>query len=311
MADRLDSKPPILVTGAHRTGTTWVGKILAASGEAGYISEPFNVRHRPGVFRAPLKHWYTYICADNESEYLPAMKETLAFQYHLPQEIASLRSIKDIGRLGRDWSIFLSGRMHKHRPLLKDPFAAFSVPWFANRLGCQIVVTVRHPTAFISSLKRLGWAFDFSNLLEQPYLMRDWLGPFEAEMQAMVKSPEDLIGQGSLLWRAIYHVINACRGQIPRLQVVRHEDLSLSPIEGFRALYVACGLNFTPNVEKTVLNSSSSENPKELSRKNTYGHRLDSRSSLANWKRRLSESEIERIRQLTCDVAKYYYPDQE
>ena len=42
-ARRLSIEAPILVTGAHRSGTTWVGRMLCASGEAHYVSEPFNV----------------------------------------------------------------------------------------------------------------------------------------------------------------------------------------------------------------------------------------------------------------------------
>ena len=40
---------PILVTGSHRSGTTWVGKMLAATGSVGYIHEPFNLKNRPGI----------------------------------------------------------------------------------------------------------------------------------------------------------------------------------------------------------------------------------------------------------------------
>ena len=72
-------RTPILVTGAHRTGTTWVGKMLAASRQAAYLSEPLNLWHRPGVLRTPLQHWYTYICAENEQAYLPGLQATLAF----------------------------------------------------------------------------------------------------------------------------------------------------------------------------------------------------------------------------------------
>ena len=50
---------PILVTGAHRSGTTWVGKMLAASREVAYISEPLNKWHRPGVMAIPVEYWYT------------------------------------------------------------------------------------------------------------------------------------------------------------------------------------------------------------------------------------------------------------
>ena len=60
------SNQPILVTGAHRSGTTWVGKVLCASGEAAYISEPLNLWHRPGIMGAPVAGWYTYITDENE-----------------------------------------------------------------------------------------------------------------------------------------------------------------------------------------------------------------------------------------------------
>ena len=82
-------KAPILVTGAHRTGTTWVGKMLTASGQAAYISEPLNVLHRPGVLRVPTSHWYTYICNDNEQAYLQPIQEMLGFRYHGLAEIKS------------------------------------------------------------------------------------------------------------------------------------------------------------------------------------------------------------------------------
>jgi hypothetical protein len=87
------------VTGAHRTGTTWVGKMLAASPQTAYISEPLNVWHRPRVMRAATHHWYTYICEQNEAAYLPALRDAL-LRYHTWAEIRSLRSRKDLFRMG-------------------------------------------------------------------------------------------------------------------------------------------------------------------------------------------------------------------
>ena len=109
------SKTPILVTGAHRTGTTWVGKMLASDPQTAYISEPLNVLHRPGVLRTPINYWYTYITKENEDKYLPAFQELLTFRYHLLDEIRSLRSRKDFLRMGRDAFIFLNGRLHGQR----------------------------------------------------------------------------------------------------------------------------------------------------------------------------------------------------
>lgn len=300
---------PILVTGAHRTGTTWVGKMLAASSQVAYISEPLNVWHRPGVLRAPVSKWYTLICQENEDEFLPAFRDLLNFRYGLVREIRSLRSRKDFLRMGRDFSIFLNGRLLRQRPLIKDPFAVFSAAWFATRLGCRVVVTVRHPAGFTSSLKRLNWSFDFRDLLEQPLLMERWLGVDRAEMEAA--QTDDILGQAALLWRMIYRVVARMMKMHPSIIVVRHEDLSHDPVSCYRDLYAALDLDFTPTVEKMILNTSSSENPTELSKSNVHAVKLDSRANLDNWKKRLSPDEILRIRKITGKTAKLFYSDEE
>ena len=300
---------PILVTGAHRTGTTWVGKMLAASGQVAYISEPLNVWHRSGVMRTPVAHWYTYICNNNEAEFLPAMNQMLAYRYHLCAEMGSIRNGKDLLRMGRDLTIFINGRIYRKRPLLKDPFAVFSAPWFSRRLAFQVIVTVRHPAAFVSSLKRLGWYFDFHDLLAQPMLMGDWLEPFRVEMESL--PVDDIIGQAALLWVMIYHVVAEYRKEHPDIIVVRHEDLSRNPLKSYQELYDTLNLTFTPKVEKAIISSSSSKNPKEGTRSSVHTVRLDSRANLESWKRGLSENEIARIRTMTASVSPLYYSDED
>ncbi len=300
---------PLLITGAHRTGTTWVGKMLAADPHTAYISEPMNVNHRPGILRARIRFWYTYICKENEADYLSAFQGLLRYRYHVLDEIGSLRSGRDLLRMGRDAGIFLRGRLQRQRPLLKDPFAVFSLPWFREALNCSIVVTVRHPAGFASSLKRLDWPFDFSDLLNQPLLMRDHLEPYRSRMQSVDKN--DLLGQAGLLWTMVYQVVNQICSENRSIQVVRHEDLSLDPIGGYRRLYDSLGLEFTPQVEQDIQNSSGSENPAELSRKKVHSVKLDSRANLYNWKRRLTSEEISRLRQITEEVSIKYYTEQE
>ena len=300
---------PILVTGTHRSGTSWVGKMLAADAGTAYISEPLNVLHRPGVFHVSVHHWYQYICEENENDYLPAFRELLEFDYNLWDEIRSLRSRRDVLRMGRDFYIFYNALTRGQRALWKDPFAVFSTPWFAKRLDCKVVITVRHPAAFASSLKRLNWPFDFQNLLDQPLLMRDHLDPYRREMESV--KPEDVIGQAALLWKLIYNAVHAARSLHPDFLIVRHEDLSRDPIPGYRALYAALGLEYTPRVEKIILNSSSSENPQELSRRKVHAVKLDSRANLDNWKKRMTADEIERVRRITEGISTLYYSDAE
>ncbi len=300
---------PILVTGAHRSGTTWVGKMLAADADTAYISEPLNVLHRPGVLRAPVKHWYTYINNENESDYLPAFHELLNFEYHTLLEIRSLRSRKDFLRMGRDFHTFFIGNMHGQRALLKDPFAVFSAPWFAQKLNCQVLITVRHPAAFASSLKRLHWSFDFRDLLDQHALMQGHLEADRAEMESI--KPDDIIGQSALLWRMIYRFVHSARSLFPDFKIVRHEDLSLDPVTGYKSLYESLGLTFTEKVRNIILNSSNSENPTELSKKKVHSVKLDSRANMENWKKRLTADEITHIRKMTESVSPLFYSDNE
>ena len=300
---------PILVTGTHRSGTTWIGKMLAADSSTAYISEPLNVLHRPGVLRAKVTRWYQYICEDNQDEYLPAFKELLDFDYHLWAEIRSIRSRRDFLRMGRDFAIFYNGLMRGQRMLLKDPFAVFSTEWFAKCLNCKVVIAVRHPAAFVSSLKRLNWPFEFQDLLDQPLLMRDFLEPYRAQMEAA--KTDDVIGQSALLWTVIYHSVHEALQRNPGFIAVRHEDISRDPVNGYRAMYEKLDLDFTPRVEKIILKSSSSDNPAEPSRKNIYAVKLDSRANIDNWKKRLTDDEIKRIRTVTEEVAHLFYPDLE
>ena len=307
MPDRTPA--PILVTGAHRSGTTWVGKMLAADADTAYISEPLNVLHRPGVFRAKVNHWYQYICDENENVYLPAFHSLLDFDYHLMDEIRSIRSRKDFLRMGRDFMIFYYALERGQRALLKDPFAVFSMSWFAKKLNCKVVITVRHPAAFASSLQRLGWNFDFKDLLEQPLLMRDHLESYREQMSAM--KADDVIGQASLLWKMIYHLVHTSRNLDPDLQVVRHEDFSRDPIHKYRDLYATLGLGFTSRVQKVIQDSSSSNNPTELSLKKTHSVKLDSATNVKNWKKRLSAEDLNRIRDITAEVSGLYYSNEE
>jgi hypothetical protein len=307
MVDRIHH--PILITGAHRSGTTWVGRMLTADGHTAYISEPLNVLHRPGVFHTKVTHWYQYVCEENEAEYLPAFQELLEFDYNLWDEIRSIRSRKDFLRMGRDFFIFYNGLMRGQRVLIKDPFAVFSTQWFAKRLNCKVVITVRHPAAFASSMKRLNWPFNFQDLLNQPLLMRDHLERYRDQIQSI--NSDDVIEQAALLWKMIYHSVHAASELDPELIIVRHEDLSRDPVPGFHDLYRLLDLEFTQRVEKIILNSSSSENPLELSRKKVHGFKLDSRANLDNWRKRLTIQEIDRIHKMTEEVSSLYYSSEE
>ena len=287
MKSQAPRKQRILVTGSHRSGTTWVGTMLTANRQVEYINEPLNVSDGPPAMRGLIDHPYQYICADNEARYLGPLAEVFR-----------------AGCMAEDCKIY-----HAHRgwTVIKDPFALFSSLWFAERIGCQVVIVVRRPEGFVSSLKRLQWQFDLRHLLDQPLLMRNQLESYRKQMKAFVAGPQDIVGVACLLWNMVYAAAASIKRQSPETIIVRHEDLSLNPMAEYLVLHERLGLEVTDQTRATIALFSTSLNPKETTVEPPHLVRLDSRANLDNWKSRLTTDEIARIRDITGEVAGLFY----
>ena len=303
------SQKPILITGSHRSGTTWVGSMLAASRTVGYIHEPFNVIRPPGICRAKFKHWFTYVCSENESMFFKAIRDTLRFRYDLFGAARSARSVTRLRGLAREFASFLMSRAAHARPLLKDPISLFSAEWLASRFDMDVVVMIRHPAGFASSLEKLNWTFPFSHLLEQPLLMRDHLRPFEAEIREYAAGPVDILDQASLLWRIMHHTIAGYRRRHPEWIFVRHEDLSLDPLRGFECLASRLQVELGRRAKDMILKASDSKNPGDPA--DPYAIRRYSRATASIWKERLTPAKIRQIRDHVEDVSRMFYSDRD
>lgn len=289
---------PILVTGMHRSGTTWVGRMLAASREAIYLHEPLNPVCAPALLHVDVGPQYLYVTEENEDVYLPAFRRLL----DLPLDSSSLertasQRLRRVVRLAH-------ARATRARPLPKDPFAVFSIPWFAGRLGADVVAVVRHPLALAGSAKRLDWGFDTRWLLDQPLLMRDRLEPQRGALEA---PPTNVVGQTALLWRLVHEAIRDYARKLPQVRVVLHEELSREPLAEYRRLYDSLGLTFGRRVERAIERTTRSSNPPETRPEQPDAIELDSRSNLDTWRSRLTEEEAELVRRETADAARAFY----
>jgi hypothetical protein len=302
---------PVLVTGMHRSGTSWLGWMLSAGGAFVNIGEPLNVSNRQTILRRAPERWYTHITDANERDYLRHYEDAVALRIRPIDDIRRMRlgSPRDPIRVPKKWASFLQGRIQHRRLLIKDPFALFSIDWFVRRLRCQVFVTVRHPVAVVSSLKRLGFTFDFNDLLQQPSLMDERLERFRPAIEALHESRDDIIGQGSLLWRVIYETIAEEHSESTNPILLRHEDLSLNPIDHCEHLYDVLGLPFTAKTRELIRASTSRTNPAEVSHRNPFTIRLDSRANLGNWRHRLQDEEVARILEITEPVVTRFYPE--
>lgn len=124
-------KKPILVTGSHRSGTTWVGKMISLSRQVGYISGPFNIGLAPGYNMLNLDYWFNYINCnnDNEEKLKNELNNILSFNYQFFQEMHRLNNFRDFLRTCRELSRSLIKKIYNRRPLMKDPIAIMSVEW--------------------------------------------------------------------------------------------------------------------------------------------------------------------------------------
>ncbi len=300
---------PILVTGSHRSGTTWVGKIISSSPTVGYIQEPFNIHCRPGRCTARFPYWFQYICEENEEQYLHHIEQTLQFRYHVGEEIGVMRGPRDAARMVRDLWRFQFHRINRHRPLLRDPFAFYSAEWLAKRFAFDVVVLIRQPSAFVASVKLLQWEHPFDHFLKQPLLMRDHLGAFEGEIREFAERKQAVVDQAILLWRLTHSVIIRYRDRHPEWIFARHRDLSLNPLSEFPQIFARLNLPYGVREEINTRHYCMAE-----ARRTRYVWDDVVRNSARNvslWRKVLTDEELERVRERCYDIAQHFFSKEE
>ena len=157
----MPQRRPILLTGSHRSGSTWVGLVLAAAPGVGYVDEPMNLSHRnqpgradlAGICAARFETWFPYITEANAKDYESALQRTIEFGFHWPGALRAIRSPKDPFRIARAYARCVANAAAGRRALVKDPLAVFSAPWLEN---CWRDATSIRPAASASE-PGLAW----------------------------------------------------------------------------------------------------------------------------------------------------------
>lgn len=282
----------ILLTGAHRSGTTWLANMLAIGGDLLLASEPFNLDNWAYRLGGMATNWFTYA---------PGLEQERAKQAF--SRILERRTGRVFGRrhVQRYLPFTRRGRL-----LIKDPIACMSSEWLAENFPIEVLVIVRHPAAFAASLKRMEWYFPFEDLLRQERLMDDLLYPFRAEIEA---GCSDIVDQAGLIWSIIYHVLSTFADRHPEWVVVKHEAVSRQPVEELNKLYDRFGLSWSGKVEQQIRKYTAKGNP--VNPKKGVAHQMirDSEKNISRWKTVLSPDEATALRRRTAPVADRFYAD--
>lgn len=301
------TQQPILVTGSHRSGSTWVGQMIARSLSVAYIHEPFNIEPHPGHFGGQFDTWFTYVCDSNAHLYEPYLRECLALTYPLATKLRASRSPAHVGRSVASWARFNASKTTGQRPLVKDPLAVFSAEWLSRTFDMQVIMLIRHPAAFAGSIKEANWSHPFQHFLDQPLLMHDHLAEFEGELRRFAGTEQTIVEQAILLWNMIHTTILRYRERQPAWYFGRHEDISVAPRELFGQIYDYLQLDYSPAIQAEIGQFSQSEEVDAADP--TVSIRRNSLYNLNRWRDRLTEEEIDRVREATHDISRHFYDD--
>ena len=295
----------ILVTGSHRSGSTWLGKMLSLDDDTGYIHEPFNIVH----VNSPFKEWFFHVHNDLPKGRINEIRSFLDRYMYLSttrlfSDISQANSIKSAVKLLRDFYRVGRNQWTCSNLIVKDPIAILSAEWLASSYNMSVVMLVRHPAAFVGSLKIGDTQHDFNHFLRQPVLMERYLQPFQEEIQFFAKNPQPVIDQAILLWNIIHQCIYEYHIKHPDFILVRHEDMSIDPLKTFEVLYNKLGLQFSKQVKEKLLSYTSTNDEK-------IGIKRDSVANIKSWKGRLTEVEVKRIYDATQPFSAKFYNNED
>lgn len=297
------NRRPILVTGMHRSGTTFVGRVLSLPRNIVYIQEPLNKSE--GCQGVPC--WYPYpdsACGYKVKELIPKIDLNCSYKVkHYKNDSIFKRFIKTYlsSRAGLYMKYaklrsLLPG-FRNFRTLIKDPLALLMSEWMANEFNMQVVVIVRHPAAIYYSLKRLGWRFDFKNLLEQKEFMEKYGSDLLNKLSATNLS---LIKEVGYLWVLLHRAIQDFKRRNSGWYLVRHEDICERSLEVFKGMYDYLGIPYKDGI-KNKINNLTSAKKVEAQNNSVHDFKRNSKRLARYWENKLSLREIKELRKICED----------
>lgn len=229
----------LLLVGTARSGTTWLGDLLADRLHARMLFEPFHPDRVAGA--AP----FGSMPYRREEEDDPALEEFC-------------RSVF-AGTLGGAWVDREARWLRPRARVVKSVRTALLLPWLRRRFPeVPFVVLVRDPVAVVRSRLAAGWSPDpdFFSLLGDGGLVADTLGGDAAWARGLA-TPEE---RSALVWALHYRVATAHADSDPRTATVRYEHLASDPDEEVARVLEALGL-------EPALPTRSSRRPSSTARK--------------------------------------------
>ena len=296
------TKKSILVTGIHRSGSTWVGSVIAANTKVDSIVEPLNLNRIKRFQKFAVNAWNIMLLPDSKGH---QAEETLSL-YKFYRDVNYIDCVTHFFSPYENHSLSVSfvkrlRKASKPIKLFKDPTALFAAPFLVKKLNVIPVVLIRHPAAFVLSVVEKKWRFNFQELLKQPHFFEGHLKVYENEVVSFAVNDKEvsLIENASLAWKVFHAQILHYKNCYPEWYFVTHESLSMHPIEEYKKMFAYLQIPFTEKVRAYIDKSTQPVIETDRLRnaaKNSF-----------KWKDIFNAKELETIYRITNPIASKFY----
>jgi hypothetical protein len=303
----------VFVTGAPRSGTTFVGNVLSAPLQVDYIHEPFN----PDCGIPGIQQRYLYLRPNSPTAkcYEPVIQSISS--YHFTLRTGYYRNDKPwqkkiktvIGSRGPFYLRLAKINCFHTAAIIKDPIGCLMTEYLSQTLKVKPLILIRHPIGFVASALRLDWdeELNLEHLLQQPELVEDY---FADEYDFLKQERTDLLERAAALWRALNKVLLLQASYNPGWIIITHEALSQAPLETFQDLFGKCGLPWSNSIQKMILKTTNAKNSTEVSGGRVQQFSRNSADIFQLRREMLSAEQRRRIFEITSDVALKVYSEE-
>lgn len=299
----------IFVTGAPRSGTTFVGTVLSTGLHVDYIHEPFN----PDCGIRGIDQPYLYLEPDEARERAlrPEIDRLLAYDAPLktgfyPNDSRGRRIVKHIVGSRGPWHLRLARLNPFHRfAVVKDPVGCLLTEYLLLRYGMRPIVMVRHPLGFVASVTRLGWSPALAPLLVQPRLVERYFDAADVDVARRYREGS-AVQRAAVLWRLLNRVLTVMARAHPEILLVTHETLNEQPLPTFQRLFAHAGLPFVATARRRIEHLTRAANASARPGR-VQDFRRDSRAIAGQYRRILDAAEIREVSAICEPVARLHY----
>jgi len=260
-----DTSRSILVAGTARSGTTWLGDLIASQIPCRIMFEPFN------------------------PDLVPEYRGFRYFQYMRPAtenpEFRAFAHKVFTGEISNRWIDRQNERIHSEYRLIKEIRINLALKWLHDNFPeIPIILLMRHPCAVVSSRMELGWATDrdIEPFLSQPNLIEDHLGPY----LNLIKSAETTEEKHAIIW-SVSNLVPLRQFKLGEIKTVYYEDLCNQPQAEMTSIFDSIGQKPVDSVFDKI------DRPSQTTRLTSAS--VIGIDKITSWRKILSPSQIDNI----------------